>query len=150
MEEQKGELDELETLIAWRLPKEAGKYDGKLPLKCLSCNKIGHFSSRCPERMSRYDRHEKFDTHDRFDKKDIYEKNDKNDNPYKPYHKYKNQKRCYNAINEGVIDEESDNGNLGDEFVFIAIKEDDMIPVNTTRCIVEEKALATNIEERDE
>lgn len=46
-EEQERELYELEALIARRLPKGVGKYDEKLPLKCFSCNKIGHFASRC-------------------------------------------------------------------------------------------------------
>lgn len=55
MEEQERELDELEALIARTLPKGVNKYDGKLPLKYFSCNKIGHFASRCPERMSMYD-----------------------------------------------------------------------------------------------
>lgn len=38
MEEQETKLDELEALIAHILPKGDGKYDGKLPLKCFSCN----------------------------------------------------------------------------------------------------------------
>lgn len=85
MEEQGRELDELEALISQRLPKGAGKYDGKLPLKCFSYDKIGHFASRCPERMSRHDKHDKFERHDRSDKYDRYDKHDKNDKPYKPY-----------------------------------------------------------------
>lgn len=40
MEEKEIELDDLEALIAQRLSKGAGKYDGKFPLKCISCNKV--------------------------------------------------------------------------------------------------------------
>lgn len=49
--EEERELEEIEALIAKRLPKGVGKYEGKLPLKCFSCNKMGHFSSRCPKRV---------------------------------------------------------------------------------------------------
>lgn len=93
MEDEEKEHEELEALIARRLPKGVNKYEGKLPLKCFSCNKIGHFASRCLER-------------DRNPKK-----------PYKPYEP-KYQKKCYYAANEGVADDESDKENSGDEFMF--------------------------------
>lgn len=47
IEEKERKLDELEALIAQTLPKDADKYDGKLSLKCFSCNKTRHFASRC-------------------------------------------------------------------------------------------------------
>lgn len=78
IEEQERELDDLEALIAQRLPKGASKYDGKLPLKCFTCNKIGHFASRCLERMAKYDLHDKFD---KYDMNDRYEKHEKYDKP---------------------------------------------------------------------
>lgn len=53
IEEEEQELEKLEALISKRLPKGAGKYEEKLPLKCFSCNKIGHFASRCLERVPR-------------------------------------------------------------------------------------------------
>lgn len=135
-------MDDREALLAHRLPKGADKYDGKLPLTCFSCNKIGRFASRCLERMSRYDKHERNDRSDTYDR---YEKHDKNDKPYKPYQKYRNQKRCYYTIDEGVTNEQSWNRNSEDEFVFIAIKEDDLVSVNPTSYIVEENDLASKI-----
>ncbi|GLJ49493.1 hypothetical protein SUGI_1048630 [Cryptomeria japonica] len=139
--EQERELDDLEALIAWRLPKGVSKYDGKLPLKCFTCNKIGHFASRCPERMAKYDRHDKFDKYDRNDR---YEKHEKYDKPYKSNQKFRNQKNCYYVADEGVIDVESE----GDEVVFISIKEDGPIPIDSTSCYVEEKALVVRVEEK--
>lgn len=129
MKEQKRELEELKALLARIQPKGAGKYEGKLPLKCFSCNKIAHFASRYPERPKKVSKYDK---------------------PYKPNHNYRYQKKCYYAADEGVIDDESEKGNSKDEFVFIAIKEDDLILVDSTSCIVEEKALATKIEKKDE
>lgn len=49
IEEEEKDLKELKALISKRLPKGADKYEGKLPLKYFSCNKIGHFASKCPE-----------------------------------------------------------------------------------------------------
>lgn len=69
---------ELEAMISRRLPKDASKYEVKLHLKYFSCNKIGHFSSRCLERVSK--------------------------KPFKPY-KSKFLKKCYFYIDEGVTDD---------------------------------------------
>jgi hypothetical protein len=33
-----------------RLKKGSGKYQGKLPFKCFSYGKIGHFASKCPHK----------------------------------------------------------------------------------------------------
>lgn len=75
---KENEQDELEALIARRLPRGKGKYRGKLHLKCFSCNKIGHIASRCPD-------------------------NDRKDN----FRRYKEnrKKECY--LIKGVTDEES-------------------------------------------
>lgn len=51
IEEEERKLDELEALIVKRVTRGEGKCKGKLPLKCFSCNKIGHFVSRCLERV---------------------------------------------------------------------------------------------------
>lgn len=49
-----------------------------------------------------------------------------------------------------MTDDESKKGNSGDEWVFIAIKEDDPVTADFTSCIVEEKALAAKIKEKYE
>ena len=45
-----GELDELEALMARRLPKCNGRYRGKLPLACFNCKEVGHITTRCPHK----------------------------------------------------------------------------------------------------
>ena len=50
MEVEDRKLEESEALISKRVSKGASKYEGKSPLKCVSCNNIGYFSSRCLER----------------------------------------------------------------------------------------------------
>lgn len=44
---------EFEDLLDKRLPRGTSKYKGKLPLKCLSCNKIGHIAANCPNSDSK-------------------------------------------------------------------------------------------------
>ncbi|GLJ31034.1 hypothetical protein SUGI_0620880 [Cryptomeria japonica] len=90
------EKDEIEALLAKILPRGKGKYKGKLPLKCFSCNKIGYIPSRCPDNNR-----------------------DKKDN-FRGY-RDKSKKECYLA--EGVIDEES-KGSDGDGIAFVVVKED--------------------------
>lgn len=86
-------------MIARRLPKGVGKYEGKLPLKCFSFNKIGHCASRCLERFSK-------------------------EKPRKYQPRY--PKKCYYGVDEGVIDEESDKDRKTDDYWgFIYIKEKD-------------------------
>lgn len=139
--EQERKLDELEALISQRLPKSVGKYDGKLPFKYSNCNKIGHFASRFPERMTKYDRHDRFDNYDRNYRCQKHEKYVKT---YKSNQKFRNQKNCYYVTDEGVTDEESKE----DEVAFISIKEDGHVPIDCTSSYVEEKDLATKVEEK--
>lgn len=79
-------LDNFIAMIAKREKKGKGKgkYEGQLPFKCFSCNKIGHFASKCPTRVKKF----------------------KND--YKP----KYAKECYYA-RDGVSDEESVEEEIG-------------------------------------
>lgn len=53
-EEFDEELGKIIAMIAKREKKGKGKYEGKLPFKCFSCNKIGHFSSKCPTRVNKF------------------------------------------------------------------------------------------------
>jgi hypothetical protein len=54
IEEKEKIIDELVAMITRREIKGKGKFEGKLPLKCFYCNKIGHFASRCPTRIPKY------------------------------------------------------------------------------------------------
>ncbi|GLJ37832.1 hypothetical protein SUGI_0769570 [Cryptomeria japonica] len=49
------ELEELEALFARKMPKGlvGSKYEGKTPFKCFNCNKVGHMTSRCPDKYAR-------------------------------------------------------------------------------------------------
>lgn len=76
-------LMEFEALLAKRHPKGTGKYRGNLPLKCFSCNRIGHFAINSP-------------------------KND-NKNKLEKFKKLKggNRRNCLVVVDEGVTDDES-------------------------------------------
>jgi len=117
LEDDEIEATKLESLIAKILPRGFGKYEGKLPFKSFACNKIGHFASRCLERVSK-------------------------PNP----NRSRAQKKCYyvQEDEEGVTDDEFDMGsNLGNEWVFIAIKEEDSVSTESTSYVNVESALAS-------
>jgi hypothetical protein len=44
------DLDDIEEKFVRRLKKGSGKYQGKIPLKCFNCGKIGHFENKCPHK----------------------------------------------------------------------------------------------------
>src|SRR5271156_34294 len=83
-EEVDTELEEIISMISKKERKGKGKYEGQLPFKCFSCNKVGHFVSKCPTRVKKF----------RSD--------------YKP----KYRKECYHA-KEGVTDEDSGEDEIG-------------------------------------
>lgn len=92
-------LMELEALLARKIPKGTGKYRGKIPLKCFSCNWIGHIVASYPNG----------------DNKDKLER----------FKKFKggNQRNYFVAVDEGVTDEESKDEE-NEDIVFVAVKED--------------------------
>ena len=52
------DLDQLEALMARRLPRGREKYKGKLPIICFSCKKVGHIATRCPDKEDMDERRE--------------------------------------------------------------------------------------------
>lgn len=42
------DLDEKELNLARKIKRGSGKYKGKLPFKCFSYGKVGHFAIVCP------------------------------------------------------------------------------------------------------
>src|SRR5271154_3436090 len=50
------DLEELEALMARRLSRGKGKFKGKLPIICFSCNKVGHIAARCPDKNEKDER----------------------------------------------------------------------------------------------
>lgn len=150
IEREDKELEDLEALIAKRIPKGpvGSEYEGKAPFKCFSCNKIGHFASRCPERAAR--------NQERFMRN--YKPNPEYNN--RPRFRRNEDKSCYYvgdddfSITDNDDDDDepvsgSDNGSSGKDWVFIAIKDDSSEPVIDTNH-TKEKALAAKIEEKDE
>lgn len=55
-------LMEFEALLAKIFPKGTSKYRGKLPLKCFSCNRIGHIAMNYPnsDNKDKLERFKKF------------------------------------------------------------------------------------------
>ena len=44
------DVEELEAFLARIFHKGKGKYNGKLPIICLNCNKFYHIASMCPKK----------------------------------------------------------------------------------------------------
>lgn len=127
------DLEELEALFARKMPKGriGSKYEGKAPFKCFNYNKVGHMTSRCPDRHAIL----------REEAKMTYK-------PNPEYQRYKFKKNrdnsCY-YVDEGVTDD-SDEEPTDNGWVFVAIKEDQLTPIVPPV----EQALAAKIEEKDE
>ena len=86
------------------MKRGTGKYEGKLPLKCFSCRKIGHFASKCPYA------------------KNLDGEEDDSFKPYKKYNNYKNKNRrkfakkksLYTKRDNNSSSEDSDNDSNND------------------------------------
>ena len=93
------DLEVVEALLARKYSKGRGKYKGKIPLICFSCEEVGHVVARCPNRE---------------------DKDEKKSNKYKGKKEFKNyknkgKKSCFMA---------KDFDNSEDEIVCIAIKDE--------------------------
>ena len=102
-EEFDDDIESIEALLARRLPKGKGKYKGKIPLICFSCEVVCHVATRCPNKEIKDDK--KFN---KFKGKKYFKS-------YKDY-KDKRKKSCYIAKDSNSDDE--------DEMVYIAIKDE--------------------------
>ena len=47
------DLEIVESLLAKKYSRGRGKYKGKIPLICFSCEEIVHIAARCPNRESK-------------------------------------------------------------------------------------------------
>ena len=49
-ESSNSDLEIVEALLAKKYSRNKGKYKGKVPLICFSCEEIGHIAARCPKK----------------------------------------------------------------------------------------------------
>ena len=52
-ESSDSDLEVIEALLAKKYSRGRGKYKGKAPLICFSCEEIGHIAARCPNKQSK-------------------------------------------------------------------------------------------------
>ena len=95
------DLEVIEALLARKYSRGKGKYRGKVPLICFSCEEIGHIAARCPN------------------KKNKDEKKDQKWNRKKDFKSFKNKgkKTCFMAKDS------EDSNNSENEIVYISIKD---------------------------
>ena len=96
------DLEIVEALLAKKYSKGRGKYKGKIPLICFSCEEIGHIATRCPNKESKDE------------KKSHKYKGKKEFKGHKSY-KDKGKKTCFMA---------KDSNNTEDEMVQIVVKDE--------------------------
>lgn len=96
-------IEAIEALLARRYPKGKGKYKGKIPLICFSCEEVGHIAARCPNKE------------DKDEKKHIKYKGKKDFKNLK-YYKEKGKKSYF-------IEKDLDSSD-DDEMIYIAIKDE--------------------------
>jgi hypothetical protein len=65
------DIDEVEANFVRRLKKGSGKYKGKMPFKCFNYGKIGHFSSKCPQKRKAHT----YDVEEKKKHKIVYKEN---------------------------------------------------------------------------
>ena len=49
-ESSDSDLEIVEALLAKKYSRNKGKYKGKVPLICFTCEEIGHIATRCPNK----------------------------------------------------------------------------------------------------
>ena len=96
------DLEVIEALLAKKYSRGRGKYKGKVPLICFSCEEIGHIAARCPNKQNN-------------DEKKGHKWNGKKD--YKSF-KNKGKKSCF------IAKDSKDSDNSEDEIVYIAVKDE--------------------------
>lgn len=111
-------LDEIEANFVDIMQKGTSKFKGKFPFKCFTCGEIGHYASRCLERIER--KRKKFESGSRIVKKCYYVRD---------------------IDDYGVIyDDSDDTSTSANEFLFIAIQEKH-VSTNPTSYVKEEKPM---------
>lgn len=95
------DIEAIEALLARRFSKCKGKFKGKTPLICFSCEEVGHIAARCRNREEKEEK-----KYNKYKGKKYFKS-------YKDY-KIKGKKSCYMAKDSDSDDE--------DEMAYISIK----------------------------
>ena len=104
--------NEEEANFVRKLKRGTTKYKGKLPLKFFECDRIGHFSSRCPNKGNPNNTDE-----NRYKKNKRYQKNKKGNNG-----RYDMKKNLYTKENNNSSDDDdSDSDNESERVLFLAM-----------------------------
>ena len=96
------DLEFVEALLAKKYSRSKGRYKGKIPLICFSCEEVGHIAAKCPNKENKDE------------KKNKKYKNKKEFKNYKDY-KGKSKRSCFMA---------KDSDNSEDEMVYIVVKDE--------------------------
>jgi len=90
--------------------KGLGKYTGKLSFKCFNYGKIGHFSSKCPEKR----KDQTYDDEEKHKHKKVYRENN-----------FKNKSLCVKNDDDPLDDEDNDSSieSKINEFMLIALED---------------------------
>ena len=55
-------MDDIDVSLSRRLPRDKGKFKGKLPLIYFKCHEVGHFEGKCPNKR----RNDKYESRDKY------------------------------------------------------------------------------------